>query len=113
MPALRYCAARAGSALMPETPGWSDLISSDLDQLVSSYLHRMSAELISRAPSSSPTDLMTLHASSLSYFQQTAEVAKVGPLFETGGRAEHQVLEMREGSDGLTEKAVRDRLLQN
>ena len=56
---------------------------------------------------------MTLHASSLSYFQQTAEVAKVGPLVETRGCAEHQVLEMREGSEGLTEKAVRERLLQN
>lgn len=28
-------------------------------------------------PSTAPTDLMTLQASSLSYFQQTAEVAKV------------------------------------
>ncbi|KAI9633125.1 uncharacterized protein MKK02DRAFT_39101 [Dioszegia hungarica] len=53
--------------------------------------------LINWAPSGSPTDLMTLHASSLSYFQQTAEVAKV--------------LEVREGAEGLTEKAVEDRLL--
>lgn len=33
--------------------------------------------LINWAPSGSPIDLMTLHASSLSHFQQTAEVAKV------------------------------------
>ncbi|RSH88114.1 uncharacterized protein EHS24_000641 [Apiotrichum porosum] len=51
------------------------------------------------APSSSPTDLMTLHASSLSYFQQTAEVAKV--------------LEVRDGEEGLTQEAVDDKLLQS
>ncbi|KAK4686993.1 hypothetical protein P7C73_g3125, partial [Tremellales sp. Uapishka_1] len=53
--------------------------------------------LINWAPSSSPTDLMTLHASSLSYFQQTAEIAKV--------------LEVRDGAEGLTLKAVDDKLL--
>lgn len=42
---------------------------------VASYLTHL--VLILRAPSSSPTDLMTLHASSLSYFQQVAEIAKV------------------------------------
>lgn len=40
---------------------------------------------------------MTLHASSLSYFQQTAEIAKV--------------LEVRDGAEGLTTKAVDDKLL--
>jgi hypothetical protein len=58
---------------------------------------------------------MTLHASSLSYFQQTAEVAKVGaPILLIRGtlEADSQILEMREGAEGLTEKAVRDRLLQ-
>ncbi|KAL7420335.1 hypothetical protein Q5752_005305 [Cryptotrichosporon argae] len=54
--------------------------------------------LINWAPSGSPTDLMTLHASSLSYFQQTAEVAKV--------------LEVRDGAEALTTKAVNDKLLQ-
>ncbi|KAK1921309.1 hypothetical protein DB88DRAFT_500310 [Papiliotrema laurentii] len=54
--------------------------------------------LINWAPSSSPTELMTLHASSLSYFQQVAEVAKM--------------LEVRDGAEGLTTKAVNDRLLQ-
>jgi len=34
-------------------------------------------KLTNRAPSSSPTDLMTLHASMLSNFQQVVEVAKV------------------------------------
>jgi hypothetical protein len=33
--------------------------------------------LMHRAPSSSPTDLMTLHASMLTNFQQVVEVAKV------------------------------------
>ncbi|ORY27360.1 hypothetical protein BCR39DRAFT_560089 [Naematelia encephala] len=55
--------------------------------------------LINWAPSGSPTDLMTLHASSLSYFQQTAEVAKV--------------LEVREGAEGLTTEAVDAKLLAN
>ncbi len=36
-----------------------------------------------RMPTTAPTDLMTLQASSLSYFQQTAQVAKVG---DPGGR---------------------------
>ncbi|EIW73133.1 hypothetical protein TREMEDRAFT_25515, partial [Tremella mesenterica DSM 1558] len=45
----------------------------------------------------SPTDLMTLHASSLSYFQQTAEVAKV--------------VEVRDGAEGLTTEVVDERLL--
>ncbi|RXK36662.1 hypothetical protein M231_06049 [Tremella mesenterica] len=49
------------------------------------------------APSGSPTDLMTLHASSLSYFQQTAEVAKV--------------VEVRDGAEGLTTEVVDERLL--
>ncbi|RSH89432.1 hypothetical protein EHS25_001981 [Saitozyma podzolica] len=53
--------------------------------------------LINWAPSGSPTDLMTLHASSLSYFQQTAEVAKV--------------LEVRDGAEGLTTETVEERLL--
>jgi hypothetical protein len=29
-----------------------------------------------------------------------------------GAKADMQVLEMREGSEGLTEKAIRDKLLQ-
>ncbi len=37
---------------------------------------------ICRSPSSSPTELMTLHASSLIYFQQIAEVAKVSRMRE-------------------------------
>ncbi|WWD22844.1 hypothetical protein CI109_107338 [Kwoniella shandongensis] len=55
--------------------------------------------MINWAPSGSPTELMTLHASSLSYFQQIAEVAKV--------------LEVRDGAEGLTSKAVDDKLLTN
>ncbi|WVQ85205.1 hypothetical protein IAT38_007370 [Cryptococcus sp. DSM 104549] len=55
--------------------------------------------LINWAPSSSPIELMTLHASSLSYFQQIAEVAKV--------------LEVRDGAEGLTTKDVDERLLAN
>jgi hypothetical protein len=38
--------------------------------------------LIIRAPSSSPTDLMTLHASMLSNFQQVVEVSKVRKLIQ-------------------------------
>ncbi|WVR03264.1 hypothetical protein IAU60_000255 [Kwoniella sp. DSM 27419] len=55
--------------------------------------------LINWAPSGSPMELMTLHASSLSYFQQVAEVAKV--------------LEVREGAEGLTTEAIDERLLAN
>ncbi|KAK8844605.1 hypothetical protein IAR55_006452 [Kwoniella newhampshirensis] len=55
--------------------------------------------MINWAPSGSPTELMTLHASSLSYFQEIAQVAKV--------------LEVRDGAEGLTTKAVDDRLLAN
>ncbi|KLT39482.1 glia maturation factor beta [Cutaneotrichosporon oleaginosum] len=54
--------------------------------------------LINWMPSTAPTDLMTLQASSLSYFQQTAEVAKI--------------LEVRDGEEGLTTDAVNDKLLQ-
>jgi hypothetical protein len=41
-------------------------------------------------PTTAPTDLMTLQASSLSYFQQTAQVAKVGDLVVgwEGGKAD-------------------------
>ncbi|WRT63543.1 uncharacterized protein IL334_000448 [Kwoniella shivajii] len=55
--------------------------------------------LINWAPSGAPTELMTLHASSLSYFQQVAEIAKV--------------LEVRDGAEGLDTKAVNDKLLAN
>ncbi|WVF66336.1 hypothetical protein IAT40_001076 [Kwoniella sp. CBS 6097] len=55
--------------------------------------------LINWAPSGSPMELMTLHASALSYFQQKAEVAKV--------------LEVRDGAEGLTTQAVDERLLAN
>nr|XP_019048601.1 hypothetical protein I302_02373 [Kwoniella bestiolae CBS 10118]OCF27531.1 hypothetical protein I302_02373 [Kwoniella bestiolae CBS 10118] len=51
------------------------------------------------APSGAPMELMTLHASSLNYFQQVAEVAKV--------------LEVRDGAEGLDTKAVDDKLLAN
>ncbi|ORX35030.1 hypothetical protein BD324DRAFT_633654 [Kockovaella imperatae] len=53
--------------------------------------------LVNWAPPSSPIDLMTLHASALSYFQQAADVGKV--------------LEVRDGAEGLTTQAVEDRLL--
>lgn len=57
---------------------------------------------------------MTLHASMLSNFQQTVEVAKVGPLRPPyKDTADKQVLEVREGAEGLTTKAINDRLLQN
>ncbi|OCF59771.1 hypothetical protein L486_02444 [Kwoniella mangroviensis CBS 10435] len=55
--------------------------------------------LINWAPSGAPMELMTLHASSLNYFQQVAEVAKV--------------LEVRDGAEGLDTKAVDDKLLAN
>ncbi|GMK58187.1 hypothetical protein CspeluHIS016_0502190 [Cutaneotrichosporon spelunceum] len=54
--------------------------------------------LVNWMPTTAPTDLMTLQASSLSYFQQTAEVAKV--------------LEVRDGEEGLTTEAVNAKLLQ-
>ena len=69
-----------------------------------------------RAPSSSPTDLMTLHASSLSYFQTTAEISKASScvsLHHNSADKPHQVLEVREGAEGLTTKAVNERLLAN
>jgi hypothetical protein len=58
---------------------------------------------------------MTLHASMLSNFQQTVEVAKVRCRFPTprGNTADQQVLEVRDGAEGLTTKAINDRLLQN
>jgi hypothetical protein len=42
----------------------------------------VSQTLTIRAPSSSPTDLMTLHASMLSNFQQVVEVSKVRKLIQ-------------------------------
>ncbi|BEI82369.1 hypothetical protein CcaverHIS002_0302370 [Cutaneotrichosporon cavernicola] len=54
--------------------------------------------LVNWMPTTAPTDLMTLQASSLSYFQQTAEVAKV--------------LEVRDGEEGLSTEAVNAMLLQ-
>jgi hypothetical protein len=57
---------------------------------------------------------MTLHASSLSYFQQTAEVAKVSSLnLPLALELTIQILEVRDGAESLTAKAVNDRLLQN
>ncbi|WOO79684.1 Actin-depolymerizing factor gmf1 [Vanrija pseudolonga] len=56
------------------------------------------ADLSCRSPSGSPVELLTLHASALSYFQQVAEVAKV--------------LEVRDGAEGLTKEAVDEKLLQ-
>lgn len=44
--------------------------------------HPWMQTLIIRAPSSSPTDLMTLHASMLSNFQQVVEVSKVRKLIQ-------------------------------
>jgi hypothetical protein len=97
---------------MAETPRRPSLISPHSYQLVSLLLG-FPLQLTVRAPSSSPTDLMTLHASSLSYFQQTAEVAKVSLRDILLHTADMQVLEVREGAEGLTEKAIKDRLLQN
>ncbi|KAL1409665.1 hypothetical protein Q8F55_003661 [Vanrija albida] len=54
--------------------------------------------LVNWSPSGSPVELLTLHASALSYFQQVAEVAKV--------------LEVRDGAEGLTQQAVDEKLLQ-
>lgn len=54
---------------------------------------------------------MTLHASSLSYFQQTAEVAKVGS--SARRVTDDQILEVRDGAEGLTTEAVNEKLLQN
>lgn len=68
---------------------------------------------MARAPSSSPTDLMTLHASMLSNFQQVVEVAKVRLMLHSQVATDTQVLEVRDGQEGLTTKAVNDRLLQN
>ena len=67
--------------LRGETPRWTDIIPPYPHQLARrpDPLFQSEAGLTTRAPSSSPTDLMTLHASSLNYFQQTAEVAKVCP----------------------------------
>ncbi|KIR26089.1 hypothetical protein I309_05040 [Cryptococcus deuterogattii LA55] len=55
--------------------------------------------LINWAPSTSPIELMTLHASSLNYFQQVSETAKV--------------LEVRDGAEGLTTESVNEKLLIN
>ncbi|KAE8538236.1 hypothetical protein D1P53_005575 [Cryptococcus gattii VGV] len=55
--------------------------------------------LINWAPTTSPIELMTLHASSLSYFQQVSETAKV--------------LEVRDGAEGLTTESVNEKLLIN
>lgn len=62
-----------------ESQGRTDIVPLDPDQLVCpSLLYRGSMLIVvDRTPSGSPTDLMTLHASSLSFFQQTAEIAKV------------------------------------
>lgn len=61
---------------------------------------------------------MTLHASSLSYFQQVSETAKVclstsvklSPWYVN----DHiQVLEARDGAEGLTTESVNEKLLIN
>lgn len=54
---------------------------------------------------------MTLHASSLSYFQQTAEVAKVREV--EACVTDDQILEVRDGAEALTTDAVNEKLLQN
>lgn len=57
---------------------------------------------------------MTLHASMLSNFQQVVEVAKVRLRRVVPSHVPiQQVLEVREGAEGLTTKAVNERLLQN
>ncbi|WVO13534.1 hypothetical protein L204_101155 [Cryptococcus depauperatus] len=53
--------------------------------------------LINWTPSGSPTELMTLHASALSHFQQVSETSKV--------------LEVRDGAEGLTTHVVEGKLL--
>lgn len=93
---------------MTETPGRPHLVPSPADQLVS---YTSANQLTPRAPSGSPTDLMTLHASSLSYFQQTAEVAKVRKV--EACVTDDQILEVRDGAEGLTTDAVNEKLLQN
>lgn len=59
---------------------------------------------------------MTLHASSLSYFQQVSETAKVCQRFSQTMSIRWwllQVLEARDGAEGLTTEAVDEKLLSH